>query len=422
MRGAIKRLGENYRVLVSNFISLSSLEGANYILSLVTLPYLVRVLGPGKYGLIAFAQVFIQGFIILTDYGFCFSATRSISIHRNDNKKISQIFISVLLIKIALLLVSFLILTGVVFFVPKFRTDWVVYFFTFGMVIGYALFPIWFFLGMERMKFITFINLFSKLVIVIATFIFIKSQADYIYVPLVNAIGLILAGVIGLWVAAKKFKLKFSKPGLPDIMRELEEGWHVFISTVAISLYGLSNTFILGLFASNVVVGYYSAVEKLIKSGQKILVSLTQAVYPYITKLASESRPKAIVFIRKILKIIGIFSSSISAAIFIFARPIVDLLLGPQYKESIIVLKILAFVPFMLWTGTGLTVFFLLGLGYIKVWTRIALTCTVISIIGSFLLIYVFSWAHIGAAISCLVTELCVLIFNFTFYRKITSK
>lgn len=422
MLGAIKKLGQNYKVLVSNFISLSSLEGANYVLSLVTLPYLVRVLGPGKYGLIAFAQVFIQGFIILTDYGFCFSATRSVSIHRNDNKKISQIFITVLLIKIILLLVSFLILIAVVFLVPKFRPDWIVYLFTFGMVIGYALFPIWFFLGVERMKFITFINLFSKLAIVIATFIFIKSQADYIYVPLINAIGLIAAGLAGLWIAAKRFKLKFNKPGLPEIMHELEEGWHVFISTVAISLYGLGNTFILGLFASNVVVGYYSVIEKLMKSGQKILVSLTQAVYPYITKLASESRPRAIIFIRKILKIISIFSAAISVVIFIFARPIVNVLLGPQYTESIMVLKILAFVPFLVWTGTALTIFFLLGLGYIKVWTRIALTSTVISLAGSFLLIYVFSWAHIGAAISCLVTELCVLIFNFTFYRKIISK
>ena len=61
---------QKYKILIENFVSLYLLKIANILIPLVTLPYLVRVLGVENFGLISFAQVFAGFFVVFVDFGF----------------------------------------------------------------------------------------------------------------------------------------------------------------------------------------------------------------------------------------------------------------------------------------------------------------------------------------------------------------
>lgn len=404
------------RRLFENFMSLSILQVANYILPLVTFPYLVRVLGPEKYGLIAFAQAFIGYFVILIDYGFNLSATREVSIYRGDREKISEIFSSVTIIKFALMILSFVIFIILVFSFDKFRNDWRLYFLTFGSILGNVLFPVWLFQGMERMKYITFLNLLSKIIFTGAIFIFIRKSSDYLYVPGINLLGALISGILALWIIFKNFKIKFILPSLEGIKHQLKEGWYIFISTVAISLYTVSNTFILGLFTNNTIVGYYSAGERIVKAVLGLLGPVSQTIYPYISKVANESREKGINFIRYISKIIGSLGFIMSLFLFIFANFIVNLLLGNSYIESVKVLRILSLLPFIVGLSNVFGIQTMLTLNYKKAFSNILISAGILNTILVLLLCP--SLKHIGSSLSFLITELFVTSFMFIYLSK----
>ncbi len=394
------------RILISNFLSLSSVQIANYLLPLITLPYLVRVLGPEKFGLIAFSQAFIQYFILITDYGFNLSATREISIYRDNKEKVSEIFSAVMSIKFALMLLSFLIMSIIVFSFEKFRVEWNIYFLTFGMVFGNVLFPIWFFQGIESMRQIAMLNMLAKAISTFSIFIFIKTQSDYIYVPLINSLGFITAGIIGLWLVVNKFIIKLKIPTTEEIKRQLKEGWHIFISTIAISLYTTSNTFILGIFTNNTIVGYYSAGEKIVRAVLGLLEPVSRTVYPHISKLASESRESALNFIRKLVRFVGITTFFISLMLFVFAPYVSDIILGKQFKESIIVIRILAFLPFIVGLSNIFGIQTMLNFGLKELFTKVLITASFINIVlGLILTPYL---KHVGISMSFLITEIFV--------------
>lgn len=407
---------ESNKVLFKNFTSLSLLQIANYIFPLITLPYLVRVLGPEKYGLVSFATAFAAYFTIITDYGFNLSATQEISVNRNDKERVAEIFSSVITLKIIFFIISSLIFFALIFFIPQFHEYQLLFIVTFISVFGTALFPLWFYQGIERMNYILIITVSVRLIITVLIFVIIKSENDFIKLAALNTTAQFFIGIIGLLLVLSKFKIKYNLPGIRPLKQQLSRGWNLFLSTVWINLYTTSNVFILGLFAPANVVGYYAAADKIRMAFQGILSPMSQSVFPYVNKLLSDSYDRFISFNKKLFKIALTAGMIISITLFLFARPIVNIVLGNDYESSISVLEIIAWLPLVIFLSNVLGIQTMLPMNKEKSFAIILFFAAVINL--SLSLILVPKYFEVGTSISVLVTEIFVTMAFFVFIKK----
>lgn len=407
---------ESNKVLFKNFTSLSILQVANYIFPLFTLPYLVRVLGAEKYGLVNFAAAFAAYFTIITDYGFNLSATQEISVNRENSNRVSEIFSSVFTIKMMLFVLSSVMFFIIVLVFPIFKENLTLFIVTFLSVLGTALFPLWFYQGIERMKYILIISVSVRLITTILIFVLIKSENDFIKFAGLNTVTQFVIGIIGLQFALNKFGLRYRFPNKTLIIQQLKNGWNLFLSTISINLYTTSNVFILGLFAPANVVGYYAAADKIRMAFQGILSPMSQSVFPYVNKILSESYDRFISFNKKLFKIALIVGAIISIMLFLFAEPIVNIILGKDYQPSILVLRIIAWLPLIIFLSNVLGIQTMLPMNKQKNFSIILFFAAMISLALLFILVPIYF--AIGTAITALATEIFVTLAFFIFVKR----
>lgn len=394
------------RRLLGNMASLLTLQGANYILPLITLPYLVRVLGAENFGLIAFAQVFIQYFVVATDYGFNLSGTRDIALYRNDENKLNEIIAAIMAIKIFLMSFGFLIVVCLTLIFTTFSKHSSLYLIIYLTVAGNTIFPTWLFQGLELMKQLTWINIAGRSITTIATFIFISRADQYVLSAAIQSLPLIIAS-IPAWISVTRYKsVRWRRPKLSTVKDQIYNGWYVFVSTTAITVYTGSNAFVLGLILGPTAVGYYAIASKIAAAISGLYQPINRALYPHISQLANFSKVKAIIFVSKVYKYYVYSGFVASVLLFLFSEQIIVLVGGFRYLSSVVVLRILSSLPLILSFGHVIGGLTMLPLGLYKIFSRVLLVAMAVDLLVVYPLIDYYGVA--GAALSTVISELTV--------------
>ncbi len=412
MSSSKNNIGKNISALYASQI-------ASYVFPFITIPYLARILGPEFLGLIGFCKAITLILMNLADYGFILTATRNISITRYDKPARNQIYYSTQSAKLFLSIVCLFIFLIITAMTPILRRHLLLSWIVFISVPASSLTPVWFFLGMESMHVISLIEIFSSIISTLLIFIFIHHAAQYNLAAFFQILYWVLSAIAGNYLLHKKYNLFPKLTSFSCIRRELASGWHVFVSTIYSNIFVNINTVIVGIFCGSMIVGYYNSAEKIVRQGQSLLGPPTKAIFPHIASLAAASHTNALHMIRKTLLLLGGIAFLISLLLFLFAHWIVLLILGGQFRNSVILLKILSAIPFVVVISNILGIQTMLNFGFKEPFQRV-LMC---GCIFHLLLLYpaVHFWGADGVAALLLLTEtvVCLSMLSYLYHKDV---
>jgi PST family polysaccharide transporter len=391
-----------------NVFYLYMIQGLDYLFPLITVPYLVRVLGPERYGTLGFGAGFIAFVALLVDYGFVLSATRRVSVQRDDLLAVSRTASSVWAAKILLGALGFVAVIAALRAVPRLGEVAGVVLLLYGRIVGGVLSPVWLFQGMEKMRVITLIGLLNSLLVAIGLFAFIRRPSDYLLFAGIQGASAALSGVLAAALAISMFRLRLPLPTVRDVAHALREGFPLFFSTSCVSLYTAANSVILGLLTNDAAVGYYVAAEKIVGAVRSLMSPVSQAIYPRLSRLAAASRERALYWSRTLLLVMGGGGAILSAGLLVAAPLITRVLLGSRFEPAIPVVRILAPLAVLVGLSNVFGIQMMLPFGRDRAFTAILFSAGVINV--GLALALAPRWQASGMAAAVLVSELFVTV------------
>ena len=368
--------------LIHNFSYLSISQGFNILVPLITLPYILNVLGKEMYGLVVYSQAIVSYFVIFVHFGFNTLAIKEISIHRNNKDKLSRIVSSVLILKGGMFLICLALLFIGLRLIPQANGYESLFLLSMWICLYEFIFPIWYFQGIEKMKYITYLNVVSRLIFLILIFLLIKSPHHYLRLPIINGIGVIVTGIASLIIVFKSHKIKFILPSSDELILFIKKSLNYFISNAAIKFYSSSNKVILGSVLGMAEVAYYDLADKIITVFRAVPLRIVRdSIFPKVAKT------KNIKIVWYTTLIMGAYSIIAIIFILFFAETIVLTLGNKDMLPTVNVLKLFSLFIFTTHISNYYITVALWSWGYEKIFRNIMLISSIL-----FLFIYLYLW------------------------------
>ena len=272
-----------------NFIMNSILTMSSFIFPLITFPYVSRILLPAGTGKVSFVTSIMSYFALVAQMGIPTYGVRYCAEIRDDKYKLSQAVQEIFLLNLILTIISYGVFGLMLISIPSFWEERALFIIMSSMMLFNVIGMEWLYKALEQYTYITIRSILFKFAALIATFIFIHEQQDYIAYGAITIFASSASSVYN-FINARKI-ISWRPVGGYNFRRHLKPIFIFWGLTCAATVYVHLDTVMLGLMKTEVDVGYYNAAVKI----KGILVSI-------VTSLGVVLLPRSSYYLEKNLK------------------------------------------------------------------------------------------------------------------------
>lgn len=396
--------------LKRNIIMNMILTMSSFIFPLITFPYVSRILLPEGTGKVSFATSLISYFSMFAQLGIPTYGIRACAKVRDDREELTRTAQELLIINLVMNVITYVVLFLAIAFVPRLQSERPLYIIVSFTIILTSIGMEWLYKALEQYTYITLRSVMFKLIALIAVFLLIHKEMDYVIYGGISILAATASNVLN-FINAHKY-IDFKPVGRYNFKRHLKPIGTFFAMACATTIYTNLDTVMLGFMKTDADVGYYNAAVKI----KNILVSI-------VTSLGAVLLPRASYYVenglmdefrkitKKALSFVFLIASPLMLYFIFYAKEGIFFLSGNAYEGSILPMRII--MPTLLLIGITniLGIQMLVPMGREKVVLQSEIAGAIVDVIINALLIPGF--ASVGAAIGTLVAEFVVLVVQY---------
>ena len=387
----------------------------NMLFPFVSSMYVAHILTPASIGDVTIAQNGVAYFSILAFLGLPTYGMREIAKYRNDKEELNKLFSELFIINFISTIVFSSLYYGTILVIPKFRELLAMRLLVGFTVILNMLNISWLYEGLEEFGYVSKRNTCFKIIMLILLLVFVRDDSDAMIYAGINVIGVAGNNIINV-IHSRKY-VKPQLKGL-NFKRHMKTIFLLVTVNIAIEIYTLVDTTMLGMLSSNEHVTYYAYGSRVNRILIQVTNTITMVLVPRISYEFKEKNFKEFNrLLTRGLKTIIVFAIPMIIGIQFTAQFLFIKLYGSNYISSSIVERILCFVIIispigyllgsrvMLVSSNEKKMIFCVGIG------------AIVNILGNAILIPHFN--EYGAAIASVISEIVVMVLYINQGRKI---
>lgn len=321
-----QRLKET-RVL-ENYSFMTALSIFSALIGLIIYPYIIRVTGKEIYGVYVYAFTIASFFQAFVDYGFESPCAKAIVLAKDNLLEQSKTVSSFFYLKSCLAGTCSILFIICFIFVPFIHNHSMICIMTFIQLLATSFFPVWYFQGLKKMKYVTFINLGLRLSTIPFILWLVHSPSDitiYAFIVMTSVILGTLISYICLFVDG----IRLQRVNISQLLSLFHESTPFFITSITSSLKGLTVKAIIKHTLGIGEVAIYDLAEKIVSIPRFFTRNINSALFPEVVSNATTKR------VQRILKYERIIGISTAAFISLLSYPAVILLGGQSMLNAV---------------------------------------------------------------------------------------